>query len=151
MNQLSDLAYTIWIDYTNKSSDTDPARIASWIIGNIGKLNISINTNYSIDNQTFSPEIYNEEAAILGQMYYVKLVYDLAARAARGIISYENGSLSTMITSIKDSNSSVSWANPNETSKLFVSLAKDEQLKLDNLIKNYNSNRNNIYEVGGYY
>jgi len=148
VNQLSTLAYTIWVDYMNKSSDTDTVRIASWIIANIGKLNILINTSFSIQDNTFYPLIGDQEAAILGNMYIAKYADDLAFKAVRGIISYENGSISSAWISMKDEESSITRANPNETSKIFTSMAKEARDKVKELVDNYKYNISTPSDVG---
>ena len=138
MNQLSDLAYSIWVDYLEKSSDTDPAKIGSWIFSNVGRFNVYTNSKFSIANNTFSPEIGNEEAAIFAQMYLIKYYDMLCRRALRGLLS-SDGESTTNINwiSAKDDNSSFTRANPNETAKVFSSAKKDAQEALDGLLRNY--------------
>lgn len=149
MKQLSEVAYTIWVDYLNETPDVDPVRIASWLVSHVGKLNILINSCYSIIDNTYYPEIGNEEAAILGNMYLAKYADDMAMKSARGIISYQDEAASTSWISFKDGNSSFTRANPNETSKIFISISKDAKIKLNELVDKYNYYKSYPKEVGG--
>ena len=92
MSQLSNLAYTIWVDYVDKAEDTNPAYIASWLISNLGRLNVLLNKNYSVINNDFSPKMNNEEFAIFSYFYLVNYYDKMVRKALRGILLFSNSS-----------------------------------------------------------
>ncbi len=142
MSVLEDLASGI-VEY-EFDSDTGIATVASvsgWLHKNLGKLNTYIYTHFSGHGASGTYGQIDIEAQNILKELYLNNFYNKEARnALRGIV---NSNVSgDNVLSLKDGESSVTFVNRNEVSKVYKGLAKDS---MDNIVRM--SAQYNIYQA----
>lgn len=119
-------------------------QIAFWIRVNVGTLNNSINTCYTIDTNTLeiNPDPGIEEKSILKRLYVIHY-YDLRVRAALGAASTDP------VVEVTSDGASVRKLNRNQTSQLFLTLKKQEADDLNRLVASYKLSKSTPIQVAG--
>ena len=97
--------------------------IEAWLGANLGLLNTRINTSYSGVNASLD----QESEAIFKEMYMSNYYRKQSRNALRGLVGNTDGS---DILSLRDGNSSVTFTNKNEVSKVYKSLADECETRL---------------------
>ena len=111
-------------------TDVTVLQVASWIRGNVGRLNMTISRNYQLDaDLEFDPSIGHQEKDIIKCMYSVRYLKNVA----KNYLSLTT----TNPVSIRDDVSQITFANINEIAKNARQMYKDEQDKLDEMIRFY--------------
>ena len=142
MTALEDLASGIV--ETEFDGDTGIATVASvsgWLFENLGRLNNYIYTDFSGATANGTYGVIDIEAqSILKELYLYNYYTKQSRNALRGItdssVSGDN------ILSLKDGESSVSFINRNEVSKVYRGLATDS---MDNIVRM--AGQYNIYQA----
>lgn len=143
MSTLSGLATKIF--QTEFDSDTGVvprSYIEAWLGANLGLLNTRINTSYSGVNAALD----QESQAIYKEMYMANYYRKQSRNALKGLVGNTNG---YDILSLRDGNSSVTFTNKNEVSKVYKSLADDCETKIDKLAHQYNMYQAEPLQLGG--
>lgn len=138
MTALEDLASGIV--ETEFDGDTGIATVASvsgWLFENLGKLNTHIYTDFSGANASGTYGVIDIEAqGILKELYLYNYYIKQSRNALRGItdssVSGDN------VLSLKDGESSVTFVNRNEVSKVYRGLASDSMANIERLSAKYN-------------
>lgn len=142
MSALEDLASGIV--ETEFDSDTGIATVSAvsgWLFENLGKLNTHIYTDFNGYNATGTYGIIDTEAqAILKELYLCNYYNKEARNALRGIVS--SSVSGDNVLALKDGESSVTFVNRNEVSKVYRGLANDS---MDNIVRL--SAQYNIYQA----
>jgi len=142
MSVLEDLASGIVV--TEFDSDTGIATVASvsgWLFENLGKLNTYIYTDFTGNGASGTYGVIDIEAQNILKELYLNNYYNKEARnALRGII---NSNVSgDNVLALKDGESSVTFVNRNEVSKVYRGLAADS---MDNVVRM--AGQYNIYQA----
>ena len=142
MSVLEDLASGIVV--TEFDSDTGIATVASvsgWLFENLGKLNTYIYTDFAGYTATgVYGQIDSEAQNILKELYLNNYYNKEARNALRGIV---NSNVSgDNVLALKDGESSVTFINRNEVSKVYRGLASDS---MDNIVRM--AGQYNIYQA----
>jgi hypothetical protein len=143
MSTLSGLATKIF--QTEFDSDTGVvprSYIEAWLGANLGLLNTRINTSYS----GVSAPLDQESQAIYKEMYMANYYRKQSRNALKGLVGNTDGS---DILSLRDNNSSVTFTNKNEVSKVYKSLSDDCETKIDKLAHQYNMYQSEPLQLGG--
>ena len=128
----------------DQPSDASIPQIAFWIRVNVGTLNNLINTEYTIDTSTLeiSPDPAIEEKSILKRLYVVHF-YDLKLRGSLGAAAQD----STL--EVTADGATVRKLNTNETSKVYLSLKRQELEELHKEVGSYKLTKANPIQVAG--
>jgi hypothetical protein len=128
----------------DQPSDASIPQIAFWIRVNVGTLNNLINTEYTIDTATLeiSPDPAIEEKSILKRLYVVHF-YDLKLRGSLGAAAQDS------ILEVSADGATVKKLNKNETSKVYLSLKKQEQEELHKEVGSYKLKKATPIQVAG--
>ena len=142
MSALEDLASGIV--ETEFDSDTGIATVAAvsgWLFENLGKLNTYIYTDFTGNGASGTYGVIDIEAQnILKELYLNNYYNKEASNALRGII---NSNVSgDNVLALKDGESSVTFVNRNEVSKVYRGLAADS---MDNVVRM--AGQYNIYQA----
>jgi hypothetical protein len=138
MSVLGDLASGIV--ETEFDSDTGVATVSSvsgWLFENLGKLNTHIYTDFDGVEASGTYGVMDIEAqGILKELYLHNYYIKQSRNALRGIT---NSSVSgDNVLSLKDGESSVTFINRNEVSKVYRGLANDSMANVERLSAQYN-------------
>jgi hypothetical protein len=143
MSTLSGLATKIFQTEFDGDTGTVPrSYIEAWLGANLGLLNTRINTSYS----GVDAPLDQESQAIYKEMYMSNYYRKQSRNALKGLVGNTNGS---DILSLRDGNSSVTFTNKNEVSKVYKSLAQDSEIKIDKLAHQYNMYQSEPLQLGG--
>jgi hypothetical protein len=143
MSVISGLATKIFqTEFDGDAGVVPRSYIEAWLESNLGQLNALINTSYS----GIGAELDLESSAIYKEMYMANYYKKQSRNALRGLVGNSNGS---DILSLKDGNSSVTFTNKNEVSKVYKSLAQDCEAKVDKLSHQYNMYQSEPLQLGG--
>ncbi len=106
-----------------------------WYRHAVFSLNNLINTGYTINptDGSISPELGDQESAILKKMYFV-YYYDTKIRANLGAASVDS------VLEVAENGAVVRMTNKNEISKSYIQMKKHEQEELNNLVTFYRGN-----------
>ena len=123
--------------------------ISGWLFENLGRLNTWIYTDFSGQGASgASAGAFNIEAQNIHKELYLYHYYKKEARnALRGII-HSNVS-GDNILSLKDGESSVTFGNRNEVSKVYKGLASDSMANVERLAAHYNIYQAEPRQLGG--
>ena len=149
MSVLEDLASGI-VEY-EFDSDTGIATVASvsgWLHENLGKLNTYIYTDFSGHGASGTYGQIDIEAQNILKELYLNNFYNKEARnALRGIV---NSNVSgDNVLSLKDGESSVTFVNRNEVSKVYRGLASDSMANIERMAAQYNIYQAQPRQLGG--
>jgi len=147
--KIVDIAYELYGEL-GEPSDLSIASIASWLRSNIGDLNILINKNFYINQNTLEIAVTEEsgddftniEKSIFKMIYSIHY-YERLFRNALGAASTDS------VISVTDDGSTVVKVNKNELAKNYASLRKQINDELNMLTKNYNLNEAKPLQVAG--
>lgn len=143
MSVLSGLAADIFVDeFDSDSSIANQNSIQVWLENNLGQLNTLIYQDFSGANA----DLDTEAQAIYRELYLYNYYNKQSRNALRGITSLSGES---SILSIRDGESSVSFVNRNEVSKVYRGLSNDSKAKIDQLVASYNIYEAEPQQVGG--
>ena len=149
MSALEDLASGIV--ETEFDSDTGIATVAAvsgWLFENLGKLNTYIYTDFTGNGASGTYGVIDIEAQNILKELYLNNYYNKEARnALRGII---NSNVSgDNVLALKDGESSVTFVNRNEVSKVYRGLASDCMDRVTRLAAQYNIYQAQPRQLGG--
>jgi homoserine dehydrogenase len=145
---VNDIANEIFIEL-NSPQDVTSSAIAYWLKTHIGDLNILINKNYTVNQNTseISSSNPNEKFGFLEKsifkMVYMIHYYERLFRNALGAASVDS------VVSVTDDGSTVVKINKNEIAKNYAQLRKQINEELLTLTKNYNLNETKPIQVAG--
>lgn len=148
MALLEDLAKEIMeCEFDNDSDLNSLQSIECWLEANLGMLNTLINTSYCLDD----PDLDSEAQAIYKQLYLHNYYVKKSRNAMRGIMACSDScsDYSGEVTSVRDGESRVTFANRNETAKVIRGMAQDAKMALDKLVANYNMYQSEPRQIGG--
>ena len=131
---LSEISQEIWEDefFEDSSFGMSQSSILSWIENNVGKLNISLHTNFEPSDSDDS--VFDLGASDVLKMMYVSRYYSNASRKVlRGIM---DGSISAII-SVKDDDTTIIKSNKSEIGKTLRNISMDYNSDLKELIHQY--------------
>jgi hypothetical protein len=134
--KIVDIANEIWYTELDETSDTSIAAIAFWLRSNVGKLNESIGTDYSVHETTLEivdedgVEIGLSETAILKEMY---LIY-WYGRQAKNFLGVSSANI---LLEVSSDGATVKTVNRNEIAKSYLILLKEARVELQSLINGY--------------
>ena len=142
MSVLEDLASGIVeTEFDNDTGIATVASVSGWLFENLGKLNTYIYTDFTGNNaQGTYGEIDIEAQNILKELYLNNYYNKEARNALRGIVS--SSVSGDNILALKDGESSVTFINRNEVSKVYRGLAADS---MDNVVRM--AGQYNIYQA----
>ena len=149
MNVLEDLASGIVV--TEFDGDTGIAtvpNVSGWLFENLGRLNTYLYTDFTGEGASGSYGVMDIEAQnVLKELYMVNYYTKEARNALRGIV---NSNVSgDNILSLKDGESSVTFVNRNEVSKVYRGLAADSMDNVTRLVGQYNIYQAQPRQLGG--
>jgi hypothetical protein len=142
MSVLEDLASGIVeTEFDNDTGIATVASVSGWLYENLGKLNTYIYTDFAGNNATGAYGQIDTEAQNILKELYLNNYYNKEARnALRGIVS--SSVSGDNILALKDGESSVTFINRNEVSKVYRGLAADS---MDNVVRM--AGQYNIYQA----
>jgi hypothetical protein len=144
MSVISGLATEIYeTEFDGDSGIMPRSYIEAWMNANIGLLNNRINESYS----GVDAEINTEAGAIYKGLYMSNYYRRQARNALRGLVSANGGG--NDILQLKDGNSSVSFVNRNEVSKVYKQLADTADNEIKMLVHQYNIYQSSPLQLGG--
>ena len=148
-NVLEDLASGIVT--TEFDSDTGIATVANvsgWLYENLGQVNTYLYTDFSGANASGTYGAIDIEAQNVLKELYLSNYYNKQARnALRGIV--DSNVSGDNILSLRDVESSVTFINRNEVSKVYKSMANDCMEKITQLAAQYNIYQAQPRQLGG--
>ena len=148
-NVLEDLASGIVV--TEFDSDTGIATVANvsgWLFENLGQVNTYLYTDFSGANASGTYGFMDIEAQNVLKELYLSNYYNKQARnALRGIV--DSNVSGDNVLSLKDGESSVTFINRNEVSKVYKSMANDCMEKITRLAAQYNIYQAQPRQLGG--
>jgi|TARA_R110000824_G_scaffold42887_2_gene125676 hypothetical protein len=145
MNQIGNLAASIY-DTEFGYADTELARerdivaISGWLIANEGLLNVLIYTQYSGGN----PGLHLEEQEIFKQLYLSKYYRKSSRDVLRNITTDAMD-----WTRLSEGDTTIQRTNKNETAKTYISLAKEADERIKDLVYSYNLYQARPLQVAG--
>lgn len=141
---ITDLANSIYKDIGNPSNLSISAVQTKLVSDSfIGKLNIAIDECHVITTGDISPALSSSEQAIYAEMYKHDY-YSTAALQSLGAV----GAL--LWTRLREGDSEVSRANPNEVAKFYATLKKQSEETLRLMIDDYKKNRTLTHSIDYY-
>ena len=148
-NVLEDLASGIVT--TEFDSDTGIATVANvsgWLYENLGQVNTYLYTDFSGANASGTyGEMDIEAQSVLKELYLSNYYNKQARNALRGIV--DSNVSGDNVLSLKDGESSVTFINRNEVSKVYKSMANDCMEKITRLAAQYNIYQAQPRQLGG--
>jgi hypothetical protein len=128
----------------NEDSLISPALISLWLTENIGRLNVLLSVEYTINpaNSEFSPELGENEKSIFKQMFLVYF-YDRKLRSILG------GADSNSVVEVSEGGSTIRMLNKNEVAKTYKSIKTEEQNNLKMMIYAYKINNSAPIQIAG--
>ena len=138
MSVLEDLASGIVeTEFDGDTGIATVSAVSGWLFENLGRLNTYIYTDFSGNSATGTYGTMDVEAQnILKEMYLYNYYTKESRNALRGIV---NSSVSgDNILALKDGESSVTFVNRNEVSKVYRGLASDSMANIERMAAQYN-------------
>ena len=143
MSVISDLASNIFTDeFDSDTGIATSGSIQGWLENNLGELNNLIYKDFS----GVDANLDTEAQSIYKELYFHNYFTKQSRNALRGITSSTSDN---NILSLKDGESSVTFVNRNEVSKVYRGLANDSKAKLGDLVARYNIYEAKPQQVGG--
>ena len=148
-NVLEDLASGIVV--TEFDSDTGIATVANvsgWLYENLGQVNTYLSTDFSGANASGMYGVMDTEAQNVLKELYLSNYYNKQARnALRGIV--DSSVSGDNVLSLRDGESSVTFINRNEVSKVYKGMASDCMEKVTRMAAQYNIYQAQPRQLGG--
>jgi len=136
---------------TEFDSDTGIATVANvsgWLYENLGQVNTYLYTDFSGEAATGAYGVMDIEAQNVLKELYLSNYYNKQARnALRGIV--DSNVSGDNVLSLRDGESSVTFINRNEVSKVYKSMANDCMEKITKLAAQYNIYQAQPRQLGG--
>lgn len=129
-------------DFDNDQTIVNVCSVSGWLDANVGQLNTLLHTSFSGEDALLDLEA----RAIYRELYLHNFYTKQTRNALRGILNTGNGN---SILSLNDGESSVTFVNRNEVSKVYRGLATDTKERLDQLVHQYNMHQSDPRQVGG--
>ena len=135
-------------EFDNNTGITTTGAISGWLFENLGRLNTHIYSDFSGNEASGSRGTIDIEAQnILKELYLYNYYTKEARNSLRGIV---NSNVSgDNILSLKDGESSVTFVNRNEVSKVYRGLASDSMANVERLSAQYNIYEAQPLQLGG--
>tara|TARA_R110002051_G_scaffold67278_1_gene121770 strand:+ start:1082 stop:1564 length:483 start_codon:yes stop_codon:yes gene_type:complete len=122
--------------------------ISGWLYENLGRLNTHIYSDFAGPTATGANGAIDTEAQnILKELYLYNYYTKEARNSLRGIVS--SNVSGDNILSLKDGESSVTFVNRNEVSKVYRGLASDSMANVERLSAQYNIYQAEPLQLGG--
>ena len=148
-NVLEDLASGIVV--TEFDSDTGIATVANvsgWLYENLGQVNTYLYTDFSGANASGMYGVMDTEAQNVLKELYLSNYYNKQARnALRGIV--DSSVSGDNVLSLRDGESSVTFINRNEVSKVYKGMSSDCMEKVTRMAAQYNIYQAQPRQLGG--
>lgn len=143
MSVIGNLATEIFSDeFDSDTGVVASGSIEAWLENNLGQLNTLIYQDFSGADASLDTEAQSIHKELYLYNYYTKQ----SRNALRGITAATNDN---KILSLKDGESTVTFVNRNEVSKVYRGLASDSKAKVDDLVARYNIYQATPQQVGG--
>ena len=135
-------------EFDNDTGIATTGAISGWLHENLGRLNTYIYSDFSGANASGSRGTLDTEAQnILKELYLNNYYIREARNSLRGIVS--SNVSGDNILSLKDGESSVTFVNRNEVSKVYRGLASDSMANVERLAAQYNIYEAQPLQLGG--
>lgn len=129
MSVLSGLAKSVFqTEFLGDTGIVPESYIRAWMYANLGRLNTLINTQFS----GVDAELDLEAQAIYKELYLHNYYKRQASASIKGVL--DGGD----ILSMRDANSSITFANRNEIAKSYKSMAEESLATAKELASKYN-------------
>lgn len=152
MNDFGNLAYYIIRDgFKDEVARFPVSYISGWLESNLGILSALTHQDFYIDeNNNIGPRSLTlEEQAIYTKLYNINFYQKSARDAMRGVVWSADGQATEDWTSIKEGDSSIQRQSRTSISRYLSQMAKDEEVSLNQLLYQYNSNLSGPHQVAG--
>ena len=144
LTTLGDLASGILnTEFDNDTGIATTGAISGWLYENLGRLNTYLYTDFSGASANVDTEAQN----ILKELYLCNYYTKQARNALRGIVS--SSVSGDNVLALKDGESSVTFVNRNEVSKVYRGLASDSMANVERLSAQYNIYQAEPLQLGG--
>lgn len=144
MSIITDLAQDIFDqEFDGDTGVASVSGINSWLEANLGLLNTNLHTEFS----GASAELDLEAQAVYKELYLYNFYTKQTRNVLRGVVG--NAGSNNSILSLTDGESSVTFLNRNEISKVYRGLASDCLKRANDLIYQYNLHQSDPRQVGG--
>ena len=144
LTTLGDLASGILnTEFDNDTGIATTGAISGWLYENLGRLNTYLYTDFSGASANVDTEAQN----ILKELYLCNYNTKQARNALRGIVS--SSVSGDNVLALKDGESSVTFVNRNEVSKVYRGLASDSMANVERLSAQYNIYEAQPLQLGG--
>jgi hypothetical protein len=149
MSVLEDLASGIVeTEFDGDTGIATVSAVSGWLFENLGRLNTHIYTDFNGYTATGTYGAIDTEAQnILKELYLYNYYTKESRNALRGIVS--SSVSGDNILALKDGESSVTFVNRNEVSKVYRGLAKDSMDNVVRLSAQYNIYQAEPRQLGG--
>lgn len=125
---------TIWAGQLLDSlgdTTTSTGYVVSWLQNNLGRLNLSLSTEFSLSGTCIIPDMTTSVSGIYSEMFYCSY-FVREANKNLGAAQY------SWVEIVGEDQGSIKRANKVESSKVFRTLSQDCKARLDELIKWFN-------------
>jgi len=148
-NVLEDLASGIvTTEFDSNTGIATVANVSGWLYENLGQVNTYLYTDFSGANASGTyGEMDIEAQSVLKELYLSNYYNKQARNALRGIV--DSNVSGDNVLSLKDGESSVTFINRNEVSKVYKSMANDCMEKITRLAAQYNIYQAQPRQLGG--
>lgn len=119
--------------------------ISGWFENHIGKLNILLDSCYTVCSGIFSPPLGNTESSLLRNIYEVDYFQQQTYKAINGIM---DGTVPDW-SRLTEADSTIVRSNRSELIKTFKALKKEAQMEVDKLVGYYKENLSTPIQVAG--
>jgi hypothetical protein len=146
---LEDLASGIVVtEFDGDTGIATVANVSGWLYENLGQVNTYLYTDFTGDLASGTYGVMDIEAQNVLKELYLSNYYNKQARnALRGIV--DSSVSGDNVLSLKDGESSVTFINRNEVSKVYRGLASDCMDKVTRMAAQYNIYQAEPRQLGG--
>ena len=146
---LEDLASGIVVtEFDGDTGIATVANVSGWLYENLGQVNTYLYTDFTGDLASGTYGVMDIEAQNVLKELYLSNYYNKHARnALRGIV--DSSVSGDNVLSLKDGESSVTFINRNEVSKVYRGLASDCMDKVTRMAAQYNIYQAEPRQLGG--
>tara|TARA_A100001391_G_C4927716_1_gene240902 strand:+ start:183 stop:677 length:495 start_codon:yes stop_codon:yes gene_type:complete len=146
---LEDLASGIVVtEFDGDTGIATVANVSGWLFENLGQVNTYLYTDFTGDLASGTYGVMDIEAQNVLKELYLSNYYNKQARnALRGIV--DSSVSGDNVLSLKDGESSVTFINRNEVSKVYRGLASDCMDKVTRMAAQYNIYQAEPRQLGG--
>jgi hypothetical protein len=146
---LEDLASGIVVtEFDGDTGIATVANVSGWLYENLGQVNTYLYTDFTGDLASGTYGVMDIEAQNVLKELYLSNYYNKQARnALRGIV--DSSVSGDNVLSLKDGESSVTFINRNEVSKVYRGLASDCMEKVTRMAAQYNIYQAEPRQLGG--